>query len=162
MPKPPTATQRGMPIPDVFIRRAMPATAERVFDLVTHANNLQLWLCDEATSELHPGGQVTATWRDAEDPDQRFTRRATWVEFERPTIAYLRWDDPNPDWPHDRPEMLKFAVACVDGQPHNCSITVVSPCPQGFEHTTAQTVIDATRQAWEQLLDELGELAQAD
>ena len=158
--KPPSQDARYEPgqIPDVFIRKAMPAAAETVFDALTTADGLALWLCDRAVSDAREGGAVTATWDNPDhpgDPGKSVSRRASWVEFERPTLAYLRWDDPSPDWRHDRPEMLKFAVACVDGQPHNCSVTVVSPCPQGFEHTTPATVQDATRQAWEQLLDEL-------
>ena len=149
--KPPR--QPGTWIPDVFVRRAMPASADRVFDLLTRGDQMQLWLCDEATSDVREGGRVLATWRDPMHPEETVTRRGTWFELERPTLAYLRWDDPSPDARPGHDEVLKFAIAAEgDG----AIVTVQSPCPQQFERTTVTTVQDATRQSWTQLLDELG------
>ncbi len=153
--KPPKPRQPDSYIPDVFVRHAMPADAERVFDLMTRADQLALWLCDEATSDVVTGGALIATWRDPADASATVTRRGTWVEVERPSIAYLRWDEPSPDAHPDHDEMLKVAIAEADGV---TTLTVMSPCPQQFEHTTPSMVQDATRRSWMQLLDELAQM----
>lgn len=153
--KPPVTRAPGAYIPDVFVRHPMPATAAEVFALMTTGEGLQLWLCDEATSDVREGGQLRATWRDPMHPEETVVRRGTWVEVEADRIAYLRWDDPSPDAHPDHPEMLKIALA--DDGP-KCVVTVMSPCPQQFERTTIATVQDATRQSWIQLLTELAKM----
>jgi uncharacterized protein YndB with AHSA1/START domain len=158
--KPPQARVPGSHIPDVYVRHAMPASAERVFDLMTRADQLALWLCDEAASDVVVNGKLSATWRDPTQQDRDVTRRGTWVEVERPSLAYLRWEDPSPGADPEHPEMLRVAIA--DAEDGDVWLTVASPCPQQFEMTNAATVQDATRQSWEQLLGELAALLRAE
>ncbi len=148
--KPPQRREPGTAIPDIFVRETMPASAERVFALMTRADQMALWLCDEAQSESKVGGAVVAKWHDPTGQTAGMTRCGTWVEFEPPRLAYLAWKDSDR---HDRgSDELKIAVAETED---GCAITVVSPCPQHFEHTSIGTVQDATRKSWQQLLQEL-------
>ena len=157
--KPPAPREPGSWIPDVFVRQALPISPERLFDVLTGAEGLTLWLCDRAVSDARAGGKVVATWVDPKPPHETVTRQGTWLELERPQMASLGWDQPSEDAHPDHPEVLKFAIAESEG---GCTVTVLSPCPQQFEHTTPTTVQDATRRSWQQLLQELADALSLD
>ncbi|GEM_PF-2660754 len=147
--KPPQPRDPAAAIPDVFVREAMPASAERVFDLMTRADQLALWLCEEALSDRRVDGDVVARWHDPTGTTSGMIRRGRWVEFEAPRLAYLQWESDGSAGP---PELLKIAVAETET---GCAVTIVSPCPQEFDHTSIGTVQDATRRSWQSLLREL-------
>jgi uncharacterized protein YndB with AHSA1/START domain len=134
----------------VIVRCAMPAAPEDVFDVLTRADRLVWWLCDEARSDVCEGGRIVASWRDV---DGMVHRQGTWIELSRPHIAHLRWDDVPADT--GAGDDLKFAIAAAED---GSMVTISSPFPPGLEHTSPVTVRDATRDSWAQCLEELGEL----
>lgn len=143
-----------MPTAPVFVRCPLPAPPERVFDLLTRADQLGLWLCDEASSDVRPGGQLRAVWLEE---GQRIERTGTWDEVERPHLAVLRWSGEVPTGQGDetRPEILRFAIAERGG---GSVVTVASPCPEGFERVPPSAVQEATRHGWRRCFDELAAL----
>ncbi len=136
--------------PRVFVRCAVPAPAERVFALLTRADGLSQWFCDEASSDDQAGGEVRVLWND---PDgEPLSRSGAWQRLEPPHVATLVWDGP-PNWPGDEADVLEFAIApSEDG---GSVVTVSSGLPGGFDRLAEATLVDATEASWRQCFADL-------
>jgi uncharacterized protein YndB with AHSA1/START domain len=132
---------------NLVLRFELPATAERVFDLFTRGDQLTTWFCDQADSDVQPGGRLVATWLD--EDGETWARSGTWVELEAPGFARLVWDaeeGPADEW--------QFGIAGCEG---GCRVTVVSPV---LPHPNLPNDVrqDAVRQGWERTFAALDQL----
>ena len=143
--------------PRVFVRRSIPAPVAQVFALLTDADGLARWFCDEASSEPRPGGHVRVIWRE---PDgDALSRSGVWSRFEPPHVATLRWDGP-PSWPGEAADVLEFVVAASEDE--ETLVTVSSGVPGDFERLGTATLADATEASWRQCLGELARVVADD
>jgi len=136
----------------VLVRCTLPASPERVFDLFTQADQLALWFCEDAQSDLRPGGAIRAGWVDEEG--ETWTRSGRWVELDRPFVASLEWFD-------EGSEVQAFRIAIA---PHaqGCTLTVLSPALPPRDAVPADVLLDAVRQGWEHTLEALAGMLRAE
>lgn len=171
----PSAGPAGVAGRQVIVRRTLPASPERVFDLFTRGEDLARWFCDACDSDPRLGGEVHAAWIDEEG--EPWDRLGHWLEFDRPFVATLEWleaedfegqsADPHvladgqpitvgaeEPAPRQR-ETLRIALA---PHPDGCTVTVLSPLMQGRDTIRPEVLHDTVRHGWETTLQGLEQL----
>lgn len=132
----------------IVVRCTLPASPARVFDLFTRADQLMMWFCDTAHSDLVVGGEVRAQWTDEEG--EVWTRSGRWAELDPPFVAVL-------DWQGEAGTVEPFRIAIA---PHaeGASLTVLSPGLPPRDSIPQDVALDAARQGWEHTLEMLAGL----